>query len=300
MLCKVPDVNKIKVKPYISLRVSRYSEALRLRPVLDKRRISSILHCFFHPDGERIQSLVDPVDPAQIHARKRQVRIICSGSLIRIITLKRSDYSLRDPASLCLALRGRLARLCFALQHLQERIVPPVPGLHFFRTYIIVRIILPDRHALQASHQASIKAYEIQLLPALSAMKRGGIHRCLHLVQKQRVRIVELIASVAPERSSAVVPQNERIVISRIILPAEVQKRRQRLRIPHVGISLCLSDNSVRPRARHIQHAIVIAGHTADPPAAPAREDHHIETVKIECGRINFFYIIRSTSQLAL
>ena len=131
-------------------------------------------------------------------------------------------------------------------------------------------------------------------------MKRRGIHRGPHLVQKQRVRIVQLVAPTAPKGAASVIPQNERIVISRIILPAEIQERRQRLRISHVGIPVRLGDDPVRALARHVQHAIVVAGHTAYPPGAPAREDHHIETVKIKRRRVDLINIIRSTSQLAL
>ena len=115
MLRQVPDVDEIKVELYITRRVSRYSEALRLRPVPYQRRIFSSFYTFFHPDCERIQGLVDPVDPAQVHTRQRQVRIIRGRSLIRIIALKRSYYGLRDFRCLCFALLCILGYPCFAL-----------------------------------------------------------------------------------------------------------------------------------------------------------------------------------------
>ena len=75
------------------------------------------------------------------------------------------------------------------------------------------------------------------------------------------------------------IPQNQGVVLRRIILVAEIQKLCQGLRLAHVGISLCPGDDPFAALFGHVQNGVAVTGNVRDPSHASARVNHYIVVV---------------------
>ena len=117
-------------------------------------------------------------------------------------------------------------------------VIPAPARFQFLGADQVLRVVLPQGRILQGSHQARVKTDPVQFF-ALAELR--SVHGSAQFVQKQTVVTEQLIASVAPQRSAAVVPQDQRVVLRRVIARAVVDELRQRLRRAHVGgyVGLC-------------------------------------------------------------
>ena len=121
------------------------------------------------------------------------------------------------------------------------RVVPAVCGLGLFGCNQIFRNVGERIRNVYRRHEAGIKADELERL--LVCRRRPDAGKCrVHLVERQRVQIIQLVKRRAGDRAAAMVPEQHGCALGRIIRLGKLQKVRQRLRLTHAGRRLLVDE----------------------------------------------------------
>ena len=226
----------------------------------------------FHFDGQPVHRFDQRIDFGQVDQGQGDVRAESRGpgvfieSLIAFQDLFPQDKPWRVSSG-------------HAIQHREEMIIPAVSRFQFFRSRHIGGIRGPEPGIFQTAHQAGVKADKGKLLlPGEDRL----FHGLPHLLQQQGILIKQLIAAIAPDRACSVVPEEEDILVRRIIISTEIHKTDQGGGVAHIGIPLCFRHDPVLLSCPgHIQYTVGGAGDAAVPFLGAARADNDIGPVII-------------------
>ena len=176
--------------------------------------------------------------------------------------------------------RNRFGRF---IQRLQEGIVPAAGRFQFFRRDHIICITAPEFGVLDRSHQAGVKADPVQMgVPAIGERRR--VHGGADLSELQAVIAEKFIYTKAVDGSVAMIPEDQAVMLCRVIGCSDLQELCQGLRGTHVGVSVCSTYDPVIFSPGQIQHAVAVTGDIAEPFACAACIDDHVVLLKINAG----------------
>ena len=258
------------------------------------------------PLSHRVKQIVRRFDhipgSGQVQRRQRHIRVKKLRPVLFIIL----PIRIHDPAD---DFRG-IVRL---IQPSQKCIVPSPPGLQFLRPHQEIGVAAPQLRVLQRSHKTGIKADPVQF-PAASApgsigrfivtrsavcvlarsavSKDGPVHGAAQFFQQKAVIFEEFIAPVSPERTAAVIPQDQAVVLRRIVFRTVIDKLRERPGRPHIRADFSPRDDPVRILRGHIQHIVARAGNIAHPAPAAARIHKKIRLLKVQPCLFHFRHIV--------
>ena len=179
-------------------------------------------------------------------------------------------------------------------------IVPASSGFHLLGADEIPGVVLPKYRVLDRPHQAGVKTDPVQFFARaevgavrffawaelsavrffawaeLSAVrffaraKLSAVQRLAHLVEEKAVISKQFIAAVSPQRATPVVPQDQGIVLRRIIACAVIDEFSERLSFPHVRGPAGLRGDPHSFSPREVQDIIRVIRNIADPAPAAA------------------------------
>ena len=176
--------------------------------------------------------------------------------------------------------RNRFGRF---IQRLQEGIVPAAGRFQFFRRDHIICITAPEFGVLDRSHQAGVKADPVQMgVPAIGERRR--VHGGADLSELQAVIAEKFIDAKSIDRTVAMIPEDQAVMLCRVIGCSDLQELCQGLRGTHVGVSVCSTYDPVIFSPGQIQHAVAVTGDIAEPFACAACIDDHVVLLKINAG----------------
>ena len=281
---QVSQIQKIIGVLFAAGRAEAESLGLRPRPV-HIRIISG-----FDPVRHRGKKSVCAVDQgiclAQIHCGQCHIGVEKLRSVLFIIFSVRLDDRADDsPGVICL------------IQCAQEAVIPSSAGLQFLRTHQIMRVILPETRALNGAHQAGVKPHKIQLpVPR----KHGLIHCVPQFFEKKAVIIKQLVASVTPEGTCAVIPQDKPVMTGREIICTIIYELCQRTCRTHVRSLRSLRRHFQFFAVLHIDDAVAGVGDVTCPPLAAAGINKKVVPGEIQTRSDHLVHIVRRCAVTAL
>ena len=211
------------------------SKSLCLAPGLIEQRVFSFSDIRSHGGKESVSRADHLVRLREVQCRQSHVGVKELRPVLLIVTA----VGIHDPAHYFLRITG-------LIENTQKCIVPASAGLKLLRPHQVIGVVLPQPCALQASHKAGVKSHPVEpeaLLSVLLLSEHGRIHGAAQFFQEKAVIFKQLIAPVSPQRSAPVVPQDQSVVLRRIILRAVIHKLRQRLRDSHVRALIRMGDD---------------------------------------------------------
>ena len=154
-------------------------------------------------------------------------------------------------------------------------VIPAVGGLRLLRRHQILGQVAEGIRRVHRSHQAGIKAHQLQrllarLIAGLPHLNKGAVH----LAESQGIQTVQLVKGRAGHRSAAVVPEDHRRLVGGIVLLGKQQEIRQRLAVAHAGRGLFVHQLQA---LAVIDKALQLIGfhHIILPLGSTAGLDHH-------------------------
>ena len=190
-LREIPEVHQVIVEGAVRLAVLDRAEALDPAADLLEERILSLLQHVRHGAGQTGDAVHHVLDLREVCRSQRHVRIGgCRPGLLIV-----SAVGLHDPGHDLQRIRG-------GIQHRKTGVVPAVSRLQLLGSHVVLCVVRPEGHVFDRRHQAGVETHEIQLLFRKGARRQ----RVVHLVEQKRIRVEQLVAAVAPQRSGAVIP----------------------------------------------------------------------------------------------
>ena len=90
----------------------------------------------------------------------------------------------------------------------------------------------------------------------------------------------------------AVIPEDQAVMLCRIIGRCDLQKFRQRLGRSHIGAAVRHAHQPSVTAFGQIQQAVTVTGNIGSPFAGPACIDDHVILLKVDAGGQDFFQIV--------